>query len=188
MRRPTTLRAAVIVAVLALIGCQDPYTRDQNRPATHQSHRPVATPTDPSQPRPPPSSPTGAHAPALRSARRAAETFATRWVNWDWRTAARQQRALARVSTSELAQRLRANAASARIDATLARDKPGSRGTIAATAINAASGRAAGIVVTHEQTLTYGRSELGGQRYRVYLIRLARNKQRWEVSAWSPQP
>ena len=48
--------------------------------------------------------------------------------------------------------------------------------------------QAAGIVVTREQTYTDGRADLGGRRYRVYLIRLTREPNGWGVSAWEPQP
>ena len=131
----------------------------------------------------------GAEARASRGARAVARSFATRWINWDWQTAAKQQRELAQLANDDLARTLRANASSARIDATLARDKPGSRGTVAAIQLkNTTAATAAGIVVTHEQTYTDARSELGGQRYRVYLVRLQRQRSRWEVSRWVPQP
>ena len=87
-----------------------------------------------------------------------------------------------------LAEQLRANAASARIDATVARDRPGSRGTVVTTALRASHAQADGIVVTHEQALTDGQAALGGLRYRVYVVRLARAGDGWEVSAWQPQP
>jgi hypothetical protein len=122
------------------------------------------------------------------SARRAARSFAARWINWDWQHAAGQQRALARLATGALAKQLRADAASARIDATLARDRPGSRGTVVTTALRASNAQADGIVVTHEQALTDGHAHLGGLRYRVYVVRLRRTPGGWEVGAWQPQP
>jgi hypothetical protein len=111
-----------------------------------------------------------------------------RWINWDWRTAAKQQRALAHLAAGELARTLRANAASARIDATIARDKPSSRGTVAAIQLTRTGTAAAGLIVTHEQRSTGGRADLGGQRYRVYLVALQRRGGKWKVSRWAPQP
>jgi hypothetical protein len=95
---------------------------------------------------------------------------------------------LSQSATGALAEQLRANAASARIDATLARDRPASRGTVVTTALRAQSARATGIVVTHEQALTDGHAALGGLHYRVYVVRLARASGGWEVSAWQPPP
>jgi hypothetical protein len=59
---------------------------------------------------------------------------------------------------------------------------------VAAISVSAHGGQASGLVVTHEQTYTNGRADLGGQRYRVYLIRMKRERHRWGVSAWQPQP
>ena len=96
---------------LAASGCQDPYSSPPRSRAA-----PTARST----------------APVAQAARSVARMFATRWINWDWRSAAHQQRALARLATADLAAQLRANATSARVDAGLARDKPGTRGTVAA--------------------------------------------------------
>lgn len=184
-----TRRIALVVGLLALLvaasGCQDPYS-GQSSPSPTRNRE--ATPGDSTRP--------GVRIPSLppaparesRSPRRAARWFATRWANWDWRTAAEQQRALARLATGPLAQRLRANAGSERIDSSLARDRPGSRGVVAGIELTTAGDRASGVVVTHEQTYTAGRADLGGRRYRVYLIRLSRERNGWEVSAWEPQP
>lgn len=95
---------------------------------------------------------------------------------------------MARSATGPLAEQLRANAVSARIDATLARDRPGSRGTVVTTVLRASNAQADGIVVTHEQGLTDGHAVLGGLRYGVYVVRLRRAPGGWEVSAWEPQP
>jgi hypothetical protein len=111
-----------------------------------------------------------------------------RWINWDWQTAAKRQRALAHLAVGELARTLRANAASARIDATFARDKPGSIGTVAAIQLTRRGGDAAGLVVTHEQSSTGEHADLGGQRYRVYLVTMQRDGGKWKVSRWAPQP
>jgi len=184
-RTGTQLLAALLVVALA--GCADPYARDRAQPAPEPPPR-SGSPSDNARPGPPAAPVTPAPAPATASVRRAARSFAARWVNWDWQHAAGQQRALSRLATGALAEQLRANAASARIDATLARDRPGSRGSIVTTALRANRAQAGGIVVTHEQALTDGHAALGGLRYRVYVVRLRRAPGGWEVSAWQPQP
>lgn len=185
MSRRTRTHVLAALLVVALAGCEDPYAHDRAQPA--QAPQSVS-PSDSARPGPPASPIAPAPALATTSARRAARLFAARWINWDWQHAARQQRALARLATGALAQQLRANAASARIDATFARDRPGSRGTVVVTALQANGSQARGIVVTHEQGLADGHAPLGGLRYRVYVARLRRAPGGWEVSAWQPQP
>jgi hypothetical protein len=183
MTRPTS--AITLAAVLALAGCQDPYASNRAQPEPARATTATA-PRDAAAPGPATSPAGGTNRPA-RAARYVARSFATRWINWDWRTAAKQQRTLAQLATGKLARTLRTNAASARIDATLARDKPGSRGTVAAIQLKTTGAVVAGLIVTHEQTYTDGHADLGGQRYRVYLVRLQGERGRWEVSAWKPQ-
>lgn len=184
-RTRTNVLAALLVVALA--GCADPYARDPAQPA-QESARPPASRSDNARPGPPAAPITPAPAPVRTSARRAARSFAARWIHWDWQHAARQQGGLARLAVGALAAQLRANAASARIDATLARDRPGSRGTVVTTALRANHAHAGGIVVTHEQALTDGHAAVGGLHYRVYVVRLARATGGWKVSAWQPQP
>jgi hypothetical protein len=162
--------SALLVLVLVLVGCRDPYAAERATTSASTTTTTVAEPA------------------GGGSSGDAARTFATRWVNWDWRSAADQQRTLARLATGHLARDLTANARSARVDATLVRDRPGSRGTVAAVDLTTSQNRASGIVVTREQALTDGNPDLGGSRYRVYLPELVHNDGRWEVSAWQPQP
>jgi hypothetical protein len=187
MSARTRTHVLATLVVLALAGCADPYAHDRAQPAREPGPQP-GSPSDSARPGPPAAPIAPALAPATTSARRAARTFAARWINWDWQHAASQQRALARLATGALAEQLRANATSARIDATLARDRPGSRGTVVTTALRASNAQADGIVVTHEQALTDGHAALGDLHYRVYVVRLARTPSSWEVSAWQPQP
>jgi hypothetical protein len=183
-----TLVSVLASLLVAGSGCQDPYSSQPSLSSPSPTGNREATPGDTSRPGPRNPAPAPATAGGSRSPRRAARSFATRWVNWDWRTAAEQQRALARLATGPLAQRLRANGGSVRIDASLARDKPGSRGAVAAIDLRAADDRASGVVVTREQSYAGGRADLGGRRYCVYLIRLSRERNGWEVSGWEPQP
>jgi hypothetical protein len=167
----TPERTHVVVVLLALTaaGCQDPYSRPE-RPTAAPSTTTTVTSRD-----------TG-------GARGAARIFASRCVNWDWRTAGAQQRALARLAGGKLAVDLRVNASSSRIDASLARDKPSSRGDVVATDLRGQAASATGIVVTREQTYTAGHADLGGQHYRVYRVRLTLTNGRWEVSSWERLP
>lgn len=158
--------AVVCLAGVFLAGCSDPYA--------HRVHS-VAPPT----PR---------RAQPADAAPAAARQFAARWINWDWRFAASQQRALAAMAGGHLAADLRANAASARIDASLAQDKPSVRGVVAIVDLSPRGVRSGGLVVTREQSYTAGRPDLGGRRYRVYAIALARRGGHWDVTAWQPQP
>ena len=172
MRHRPASRAGVALLALAIAGCQDPYaSHDRPRPRTPTAEAPATTAV-----------------PRASSTERAARTFASRWINWDWRTAGTQQRALARLADGKLAEELRANAASARIDASLARDKPSSRGDVVATDIDGHAASTAGVVVTREQTYTAGHRDLGGQHHRVYRIHLTLTNGRWEVSSWNPLP
>jgi hypothetical protein len=179
-------RAALValLALLALAGCADPYSTDHQQrdsavPAPRRATEPPGQPAGPA--------PMAASAPAS-SPRHAASAFAARWTNWDWRHAAEQQHALRRLATGALAAQLGANARSARRDASLARDKPSARGSVAAIDLTVRRGRAAGLVVTREQTYTNDRADLGGQHYRVYRIALMRQHNGWGVSTWQPQP
>lgn len=169
-RRPMPVMGVALLA-LAIAGCQDPYaSQDRPRPRPSTTEVPAAS------------------VPRASSAEQAARAFASRWINWDWRTAGTQQRALARLAADKLAKELRANAASARIDASLARDKPSSRGNVVATDLDSQAASAAGVVVTREQTYTAAHRDLGGQHHRVYRIRLRLSDGRWEVSSWEPLP
>jgi hypothetical protein len=184
MTRASAKLATLAALAVSAAGCQDPYANERARPpksatgTTSDVQRPGpragAIPATPQQPR--------------RSARAAAQAFAVTWVNWDWRSSEQQQQQLARLAVGELARQLQASAANARRDASLARDKPGSRGALAATNLRVDGRRAQGLVVTREQTYTAGRADLGGQRYRVYRVALLADHKRWGVSSWQPQP
>jgi hypothetical protein len=158
-----------VLLALTAAGCQDPYARPERPSAAPATTPPVASRD-------------------ADGARGAARIFASRWVNWDWGTAGAQQRALALLAVGRLAVDLRANASSARIDASLARDKPSSRGDVVATDLRGEAASATGIVVTREQTYTAGHADLGGRHYRIYRVRLTLSNGRWEVSSWERLP
>ena len=183
-------RGRVHLAVIALlagaaIGCQNPYDQESRVPARSQT---VVDPSQTVTPGPPARPvPRASSTPGL-SARATAKAFALRWVNWDWRSIAAQQRALARLATGSLAVDLQPGARATRADVSLRRDAPGIRGVVAVISLRARSRRATGLVVTREQTYTAGRADLGGRRYRVYRIKLVATSRGWEVNAWEPQP
>jgi hypothetical protein len=166
------MRAAAAVVALAatvvLVGCQDPYVG-----AGHTQ------PAGPARATPP----IGEVPTAATATRR----FALRWINWDWRGAANGQRSLARLAVGSLATQLAENAEAVRADATLARDKPASRGQVVAIALRGEGATRTGVVVTREQTYSAGHPDLGGAHYRVYLVRVVRAGRGWGVIRWAPQ-
>lgn len=165
-----TRRYGVLLIVgLALAGCQDPYGPSGSPQAW--TERTVASPSRPTS-----------------EAEVVVRSFARLWINWDWRTVGAQQRRLARLAAPRLARQLRTNAASARLDASLARDRRGARGEVGIVKLIATSAAASGLVVTREQSYTNGRADLGGLRYRVYRVAITRHAGAWEVTRWDPQP
>ena len=157
--------ALLATAACAAAGCQDPYRE-----------RPDAAPTAPR--------PTAAPS----SSADTVTAFAKRWINWNWNSLPRQQRALARLAGGRLAAGLRADADAAARDETLASDKPANRGTVAAITLNPSPGSARGLVVTRERTYTNGHADLGGARYRVYRVAISASHDGWTVTEWAPQP
>ena len=157
--------ALLVTVACAAGGCQDPYRE-----------RPAAAPTAPRPTAAPSSAPDTASA------------FAKRWINWDWKTLAHQQRALARLAGGRLATRLRADADAAGRDETVARDKPANRGTVAAVSLESKPRSARGLVITHERTYTSGHADLGGAHYRVYRVAISASHDGWTVTEWAPQP
>jgi hypothetical protein len=186
MRSRNALLGLGAMAVLLLAGCQDPYARD-HQARTPAADVPASAGGDGDRPGPPPSALGSAPGTRATTASLAASRFALGWVNWDWRDAAAAQRRLARVATGQLARDLRSGAHSVQADASLARDRPGSRGAVVAVELNRDGASASGVVVTREQSYTAGHADLGGLRYRVYLVRIVRAGGGWGVSRWAPQ-
>ena len=160
----TVRRMALLgIVACAAAGCQDPY------------------PSPPATPRP-------SRALVPSAAPDTARAFARRWINWDWDTLPRQQRALARLAGGRLATRLRADAEAAARDASLARDKPASRGTVAIVSLNHAPGGARGLVVTRERAYSDGHPDLSGARDHAYTVAVSASHDGLTVTRWSPQP
>jgi hypothetical protein len=186
--RPT-LVALLAFAAVVVAGCRDPYTNDQ-RPSSLPAAPVTRTATvgDGDSPGPPIVPTSDRESDRRASAREVAAAFARGWSNWDWQRAAVQPRALARLATGGLVAQLRSSARSASADASLARDRPGARGSVIAVDLKQTDGAArAGVVVTREQSYTGGHADLGGEHYRVYLVRLVHVAGGWVVSEWAPQ-
>ena len=188
-RRP----AALLLACLALVGCEDPYTR--SAPTADDSPRRFegrqAEPRGDELPPPAPSTaapPTFPESGARRTARTVLEAFCSRWANWSWRTIDRQQAKLARLATGRLAEQLAAQARQTRLDRTLGRDRLATRGQLVALDLAPPGAYGHAVCVTREQEVHNGHGELAGGRHRVYLATLEHTAEGWEVSGWQPQP
>jgi hypothetical protein len=188
-RRPT----AVLLACLALAGCQDPYTQSatsaDESPRVYERRQ--ERPRGDELPPPPPSTaeaPTPSESGARRTARTVLEAFCSRWANWSWRTIDRQQAELARLATGRLAEQLAAQARQSRLDRTLRRDRVAMRGRLVALDLAPLAAYGHAVCVTREQEARNGQGELAGGRHRVYLARLEHTAHGWGVSQWQPQP
>lgn len=186
--------AAVLLACLALVSCQDPYTHSATTdapPGRHERHPVHPRPGD-ELPPPAPSAaaavPTFPEPAARRTARTVLEAFCSRWANWTWRTIDRQQSELAWLATGRLAEQLAAQARQARLDRTLRRDRLAMRGRLVALDLAPPGAHGHAVCVTREQEVRNGRGELAGGRHRVYLATLEHTAHGWGVSQWQPQP
>jgi hypothetical protein len=187
--------AALLLACLALVGCQDPYTQgattaedSPRRYERRQAERPRGDELPPPAPSATAAVPGFDEPSAPRSARTVLEAFCSQWANWSWRTIDRQQARLARLATGALADQLAAQARQARLDRTLRRDRLAMRGRLVAVDVAPPGAPGRAVCVTREQEVRNGRGELAGGRHRVYLATLERTTQGWGVSGWQPQP
>lgn len=188
------LLAAIVLAAF-LPGCQDPYeqlqpsqgpadgaaeehARREHARGDELAPRASARDTAP---------PTGAELPD--SPRRAVRAFCEQWANWDWRTLARQQRRLARLSIGRLRRENLAAAETAARDERLVADRVAVRGRVVGVDVTGRGPERRGVCVAREEQLENGRAELSGGRHNVYLARLRRTAGGgWGVSRWEPQP
>jgi hypothetical protein len=191
--RPLHHLVAGLIAMVALVGCEDPYadrSGDPGRAADGERAREQQARGDELAPLSPerdtaPDDPGGRVA---STARAALERFCAQWANWSWRTIDRQQSRLAELATGELRRQLEREAAARQLDRSLRRDRLAVRGRLVAVDVKPGGRRRLAACVTHEEEVQHGRGELGGGRHRVYLARLDRNRQGWGVSRWEPQP
>lgn len=110
--------------------------------------------------------------------------------NWTWRDVARKNRsALARLAAGELRQGVRANARELRADATLKRERLGSRGKQLAIDVQGSDPRRRRVwVVLRETALANGETTQSGPQTTVYRATAERlDDDRWYVTAFVPQ-
>ena len=192
MRRRTLL-ALLLAALVA--GCQDPYSADpgseheptpgqsETAPELEHAHGDELAPAaraDDTAPAP--------RSNAQRAPRAAVAAFCAQWVNWSWRTIARQQLRLAELATGALARGLAAEAKRSGGDETLRRDRLGARGNVVAVALRPGAAAREAVCVAREERLEAGRAELEGGAHRVYLATVERTRSGWAVRRWEPQP
>jgi hypothetical protein len=180
----------LVIALFAFTaggGCADPYVEsDASRaPASARSPEPVGDAAPPVAV--PVRPPTGATHTA-RSPRRLAATFARQSTNWDWRDPTRPHRALRLLAVGDLRSEFERYRRSAIRDASLRRDRVGSRGRLIAVALSGRGDRRRLVVVTREEAIIDGRSSLEGPRYRVYLGSALRTHGGWGMESWQQQP
>jgi hypothetical protein len=190
-RRPP---AALVLACVAIAGCQDPYTETTptgGEPAGRHELRRAERPLgDELPPRAPAAVPVPARAEAASRARprSALKAFCLQWADWSWRTVDRQQQRLAGLATGRLAVELAAEARQAKLDRALRGDRLAMRGRLVAVDLDPPGRPGLAVCVTREQEIRHGRAELGGGNHRVYLAALRRTARGWGVSRWQPQP
>jgi hypothetical protein len=176
--------AAVVVLVLGGCSIHDPYTsgsHGRGGPPPAQADGDTIGTKPALDAAPPSTSPTRRNRAAIATLR----AFAARWINWSWRTIARQQRQLGALAAGPLAADLRRSARYSADEARLSGQRPASAGRVITATLTAAR-RA--VVVTYEHGYTHGRADPAGARYRVYLATVRKTTRGWRVSAWEPQP
>lgn len=186
MRTPRIKAAVALCTVLAagvLAGCANP-----DAPSTAGSRPAGSSPQNAGEPRAPAPPSSAAQLPSgVRSSPGAAvRAFAERYVNWDYRTLAADQRNLAAISVgaARLSER-QAAAASAR-DSTIARAHVYNRGSIVSVAPDALRG-GWWTIVTRERTGGDQQYEGLPAAYHVTLAQLASVPGGWAVKQWLPQ-
>jgi hypothetical protein len=191
--RRRLLIALCLAAMVA--GCQDPYGADpgsEHEPALGQSETaPESEHAHGDELAPAARADDTAPAPrsnAQTTPRAAVAAFCAQWINWSWRTIARQQLRLAELATGALARELAAEAKRGVRDETLRRDRLGARGSVVAVALRPGDAGREAVCVAREERLEAGRAELAGGAHRVYLATVERTRSGWAVRRWEPQP
>lgn len=171
-----------VMAVVVLAGCANPDAPQ------HTTSRQGAAPHSPGEPPAPAPPSAAAQAPiqVQRTPHGALAAFATRYVNWSYRTLPRQQRALAGMSVGSARLAEEQAAASSGGDGTINAGQIRNSGTVVSISRDLAdSGR--WLIVTREQT--HGGAQYQGlpAAYHVTIARLAALRDGYAVSQWLPQ-
>jgi hypothetical protein len=178
------MRRALLVlgCSVALSGCTNPDTAvtTSSTPGPSVANRGEPAPTPPVSP--------SSQAPtrAQRTPRAALETFATLYINWDYRTLTRQQQTLAGMSVGPARLAEQQAAASSRSDEALSRGRIHNHGQV--IAVSPASKKPGEwVLVTLERTGGDSQYEGLAASYHVTLARLAEIHRDYAVSEWLPQ-
>jgi hypothetical protein len=174
---------ALLVALTCVVfasGCANPDT--PKRPGAAVLLGSPGEPAAPAPPSPAAQEPSGAQP----TPQKALIQFASRFINWDYRTLAEDQLSLARISIGAARLTEQQAAAQTTRDSTLTRARVWNRGTVAAIAPDRT---VLGVwwVVTREQT--GGSDEYAGLPASYHLTRaqVAEVPDGWAVSRWEPQ-
>jgi hypothetical protein len=182
MRRPATAVLVLLAAAGPLGGCSNPDAPGPSDTTYTTTPGNAGEPGAPPPPSPAAQAPFGVHT----TPQRALAQFATRYINWSYRTLTEDQRALARsaVGAARLAEQQAA--AQSHDDTALARGGIWNRGTtITITPDLAAPGM--WVVVTRERTGGDSAYEGLPDSYHVTLARLAAVRGGYAVEQWLPQ-
>jgi hypothetical protein len=191
MKAPLT--ALGVAIALALAGCSDPYAAG---PAA-SSPSPSAPAVTPSRPdvgdamptqtvEPVPDERAGAR--AARSPVAVARAYAQLTLTWEWNTLFRQLQRAARLTAGALHVEVDRAAEGARMDASLRRDRSGSRGHVTAVVTRGRGATRRLVVVTSEQALQAGHPALEGPRAKVYIAAVKLTRAGWRLATWELQP
>jgi hypothetical protein len=183
MKRPAAGASILaLITAVALGGCANPDAPERT------ASRHVASPRSPGEPDAPgpPSAATQGPAQVQRTPTAALAAFASRYVNWSYRTLAGQQRALVAISVGSARLAEEQALASSGGDSTITAGQIRNSGTVVGISTDLTdAGR--WLVVTREQT--HGGAQYQGlpRAYHVTLARLAAVGGGYAVSEWLPQ-
>ncbi|HEX4188580.1 MAG TPA: hypothetical protein VHY83_11835 [Solirubrobacteraceae bacterium] len=183
MSRQQRTALAVCLAALALTGCANP-----DAPTATDQDPHSRGPANAGEPAPPPAPSPSSQAPAAvqPTPHGALAAFAARYVNWSYRTLARDQQTLAAISVGAAKLTEQQAAARSQADSTIARSRVQNRGEVISIAGDEASSKQ-WVIVTREQTGGSSEYEGLGASYHVTLAALAAVPGGYAVSQWSPQ-
>jgi hypothetical protein len=189
----TPVAGAVLVVVLATGGCRDPYANAPAAPSATAAASPAPRPApDVGDTGPGPAARRPAavrvEARASRSPAAVARAYSQLTTNWDGNTLVRQLSRAARLSTGALRAQTERAAEDARHDASLPRERQGSRGRVLAVVVRGHGPTRQLVVVSSEQQLQAGRPALEGARARVYAAAARRTSAGWRLTAWELRP
>jgi len=182
LANPLGLLACMIAVALVLAGCSNPDATGTTAASTQASPQSAGEPPAPAPPPPSAQSP----AQVQPTPTGALTAFAERDVNWNWKTLAGDQRALAAIAVGAARLAEQQAAASSTADTTIASAEIWNRGTLVSVAPDR-SKPGTWVLVTREQTGGDSQYEGLPAAYHVTLAELARVPGGWAVERWSPQ-